>query len=481
MLIDSKRAPVRPQVLSLLALLILISVQVKLIYNTYELRNKEYFLREKGIINRAYVSSIRNDKLFPGGRLIIDTVIYKEIDHLEAAFRDDASRFRAIATTVCKSLFEQTRKGSSMDSLFRSILSTYKLADDLRYSLIVDGISVNFNGRDFIPLFNPGDLVWTSDLNNFKGIGMRIDGDLKKPERQSLTTSLNISADSGHSYQMSFKLYVDHPARFMGIVREMLPMLLLAVFSIVLIILIYYRTYKNWLKQKTLSEMQADFLNSIRHEFNTPITTIMVANKNIENSMLGKETEFFRSCTQIVNRQAMRLKLLVTQVLADTSSQSVEMDVTSTPLDQVTQEVVSDYKIQTSEGVEIQFKAGAGRSSVSMNKFLFTTLINNLLDNAVKHNNATRKIILVKTEQLDNSAILSVEDNGVGISRDDLEKIFNKFFKRNTRKYPGGLGLGLYYVKRAVIAHGWNINVESAEGAGTTFLITFKTSQLYEA
>src|SRR5690606_26002690 len=113
-------------------------------------------------------------------------------------------------------------------------------------------------------------------------------------------------------YRFGFSLNVDTPNRFMTILRQMMPAFSLALFSILSVVIIYYITFRNWLRQKKLSEMKSDFINSITHEFHTPLAAIIVANRTLSRI---SPSDNVSPLTEVINRQAGRLKKLIAQTL----------------------------------------------------------------------------------------------------------------------------------------------------------------------
>ena len=106
------------------------------------------------------------------------------------------------------------------------------------------------------------------------------------------------------------------------------------------------------------------------------------------------------------------------------------------------------------------------------------TLLNNIIDNAIKHNFSPSKLIHIGIEKNNDEIRLSITDNGVGIPKNSHRKVFEKFYQEDIRKSTGGLGLGLYYVNEIIKMHEWQLEIHSKKGHYTTFCIIIKKIML---
>lgn len=450
-------------------------MQFFLVYNTYKLKNEHFFLEKKSLINDLYSKSIRNDKVFPGAQRIIDQYIYGNMVVLEELHsKEDTSQFNIFKQSICDSIFKELVQKSNMDSLFSAIITKNKLSP-LQYRLFVKSISITFSGNNYISLYQAGIYypLINSDIQTPTGID--IDGTLKTVTKQNMVTSLNVSSAEAHSYQLAFALYVDSPDRYLSILKLMMPTFSLSILSILLVIIIYSFTFKNWVKQKKMAEMKSDFVNSITHEFNTPLVTIMVANKNLQNGKILEKKENIQPLTNIIERQSQRLRTLFSRVLDVTVMNESTLDKKEYCLNDLLDEILLDYRLKLSESnVEIEFIKDPGKKKVMLDKFWFTTMLINIFENAIKYNTNIVKEIKVITLKKKKDFEIHITDNGVGMSPQTVQHIFEKFYRNDTNdvKKEGGLGLGLFYTKQCIKAHGWHIEVRSVEGKGSEFIIS---------
>lgn len=462
------------KIIAVLSFLVLLGVQFFLVYNTYKLKDEHYFYAEKQLIKQVYSRDIRNDKVYPGGQKIIDSFIHKNMHQLEFLYKADPAAFNLKRQKICDSLFSALRASSPMDTVFAKILKENHLKHDLQYRLVIKTLSITFSGSNYIILFQNGHRLPLLDSNYIIPQGASVSGNLANLNMKNQVTSITVSAPDAYSYQITFELYVDSPNRTWAILSLMKPTFALSFFSLLAVMIIYFFTFRNWLRQKKLAEMKSDFVNSITHEFHTPLATIMVANKSLQNERILEKKENIAPLTDIISRQTSRLKTIFSQVLDITVMNNATLKKESYFLGDLLEEILLDYRLTlTSKNVEIKLDKVPDDYLVLLDKFWFTTTILNLLENAIKYNSAPVKKIRINAEQDKKMIQLSISDNGIGMSQKTIRHIFEKFYrsKNKSTEDVNGLGLGLFYVKQCILAHGWTLDVESKEGRGTQFII----------
>lgn len=455
------------RLIAIISLVCLVTVQFKLIYNTFELTNNQYYLKEKDIINQHYSAQIRNDKLFPGAQKIIDSHIMPRMALFQKLYETDRDAYEKTLAQVWKEMIAELRLKQNMDTIFANMIEQFHLNDKLRYGLYIEHLSLSFDGVNYVPVFLPSVKGITPSHPN----GDLIAGTLNKVDKQSQVSGYTVSAHTKNSYQITFMLYVDQDNRQLQIFKAMLPTFLLSLFTIALVVGIYFITYRNWMKQKKLTAMTSDFINSISHEFNTPIATILVANQSLESSVNDNDRTKSRDLIAVIKRQSLRLKNLINQSLMISQLSSVNLEKKRYYLPSVLLELLEDYSLKLDSNVSIVPDLQHEVNEVELNKFLFTTMIYNLLDNGIKYNTAKEKIIQVKVYSKEHFVFVEIQDNGVGIDLQNLRHIFKKFFRGKERVEEGGLGLGLFYVQQVVNLHGWELRVDSEVDKGSSFII----------
>lgn len=453
---------------------VLVSVLVYLTYVTFRFTDQAFQSTEKTIIKDHYAQSIRNDKLFPGGQAILDRYIAENIHVMEQRYLNDTSAFKRFRTELVDSLFMKLREESAMDSLFAQIREVYELSEDLDYLLTIQSIKLTFQQPHYISLFESEQPLtpWQDSLTT--EYGFSVSGDLRRPLPQNLITSYLVSTPADYSYRTTFSLYVDHKNRHFFVLKRMLPTLILGLFSIACVVSVYYVTYRKWIRQKRLAEMKSDFLNSITHEFNTPLSTIIVANKNLQHASITSEPSNMLTLTQIIDRQANRLKKLFDQVMDVTTMDSTTLSKEPVDINLLINDIVMDYRLKADEqGGELTLVLPPDPVVVDLNRFFVTTMVLNLFDNAIKYNLSAEKTLIVSVATTPSDVQVRIMDNGIGIPDHEKEHIFDKFYRLQGQgtQQLSGLGLGLYYVYQCIKIHGWFLTVNSQMGTGSQFII----------
>jgi two-component system phosphate regulon sensor histidine kinase PhoR len=469
------------KVIAVVSLLTLSCVQFFLLYNTYELKNDHYYLAEKGIITADYIAAIKNDKVMPGGGEIVDRYMMANMAALEAAYGRDrvggrgGREFGRLSQLVCDSVFRDLKRAYNIDSLLGAIVSRHHLDPKIRYASTIESLQIAFQRDQYIPIYQEGGNYPLIDSALQTKDGIRLGGTLEGLRVNNLAKNITVSSSVDHSYLISFSLYVDSFDRKSRILRLMMPAFLLSFLSVASVVLLYFITFRNWQRQKKLSEMKSDFINSISHEFHTPLSAIIVANRTMQNEKILASRESLLPLTEVVQRQAERLKTLIGQALRITTMNKLTLKPELLSVNHLLDELLLDYRLQTTEAaITLTLYEKALKDEVLVDPFWFATIILNLIDNAVKYNDKESKEIVVTTFSDRRALHIAIEDNGIGIPRDVQRHMFEKFYRGGVGVGSGvkGLGLGLFYVKQAVDSHSWKIELNSVAGRGSVFTIS---------
>ncbi|TBO39658.1 sensor histidine kinase [Pedobacter kyonggii] len=454
----------------LVSFLILLLVQLRLTYNSYVLRDRDYSLKEKTLINDEYGRSISDDKVFSGGGKIIDSVLSRNMPALKQTYLTNRTAFNKLSQRVSNTLLTELQRKSSMDSVFRSIVKRNVLDTNLQYLLTFQLIEVNFDiNIGNITIFDSQtDTLFKPDQKT--PYGVIIDGTLTDPNIQNRVTNLSVSGKLVYDYRITFNLFVDPPGRTLKVAYQMLPTFSLVALCIIIIVGINYYTYINWMRQKKETDVKSDFLNSIKHEFNTPITTILVASKSLDEEEVLNDRTRVKALIHIVERQARRLHSHINQML-EISEINNNINLEEIDLNYAVLTLVNDYKIKVHEPDSLTFDPNGSEILMMIDPFVFTTMLQNILDNSFKHNHSDIKMTVLFITEDKGGYILHIKDNGKGIEDTLKAKIFDKFFRADKDNTVPGLGLGLYYVRQCLDIHGWEISVRTELGKGTEFLV----------
>lgn len=260
-------------------------------------------------------------------------------------------------------------------------------------------------------------------------------------------------------------------------VRFMMP----AIGFTLVVIIIFGFTIFTIFRQKRLSEIKNDFINNMTHEFKTPISTISLAAQMLSDPTITKSESMFRHVCGIINDETKRLRFQVEKVLQmsmfDKSAATFKKK--EVEVDELIADVVNTFrlKVETSGG-SLRADLKAGDTKVFVDEMHFTNVIFNLMDNAVKYKNPEKDLnLVISTERREEKIVITIADNGIGIKKEDLKKIFERFYRVHTgnRHDVKGFGLGLAYVKNVIDNLDGNIHAESEYGKGTKFIITLPT------
>lgn len=248
--------------------------------------------------------------------------------------------------------------------------------------------------------------------------------------------------------------------------------------TVVLLVVILFFAYSLFviLKQKRLSEIQKDFINNMAHEFKTPISTIAVSAEVLKDPAIVRQPDRLLNYSGIIERENARLRHQVERVLQMAKLDKENIGLKKEPVDvhQVIRDTMENAAAALNEkhGV-ILCELHAHNPKIQADRLHLSNVLYNLIDNAIKYCRDT-PVITIRTSQVKNYLCLEVEDNGVGIARENHKKVFQKFYRVPTGDVHDvkGFGLGLHYVKSIVTAHKGTIRLESSLGAGSVFTIS---------
>ena len=276
-------------------------------------------------------------------------------------------------------------------------------------------------------------------------------------------------------FRISYEVYINFTNRSQLILKEMRMILILDLLTLALVFIVFYMTLRNMLKQKRLSEMKTDFINNMTHELKTPLSTISVASSSLGNRTIMQQQDKVEELSGLIKRQNKHLSELIDRILDINiwEKDQVKLKPEHVPVELWIREVVNAFLLKTDkESPEIRLNVNLNLETQLLDEVHMSTVVNNLLTNAKKYG-TNPCIIEVEVYDLDEDLILEVKDNGPGIRREDLKHLFEKFFRgeESKERVIKGLGLGLYYVKQIVEAHGGSITVQSVLKKGAKFTI----------
>jgi two-component system phosphate regulon sensor histidine kinase PhoR len=243
----------------------------------------------------------------------------------------------------------------------------------------------------------------------------------------------------------------------------------------VIIIAAFYITVRTMLNQKKMSEIKSDFINNMTHEFKTPLATISLAVDALKNEKVINDKAKWQYFNNIIKDENKRMNKHVETILqaALMEKQEFRLNLTSTHVHELLKQIVDNFQLQLQEKKgKIELLLNAANDIVRVDEVHFTNILSNLVDNAIKYSKENLVIKLI-THRTTKHFIIQVQDNGIGMSKETVKRVFEKFYRAHTGNIHNvkGFGLGMSYVKSVVDAHKSRIKVESTLGKGSTFSI----------
>ena len=409
-----------------------------------------------------------NDKRFLTEKELVDSLKDEiEDDHMIVLteFTD------SVNVIVRKKLSQITNRGKAMDAALNELvyeINTIDEATDDFYneSNITDLLSENLADNGIEIPFEFGVLIPENDsLTDLHSEGFNVSGSTKLYKTRLFPERL---------FSKSDLLLLSFPDQGMHIFRSLGLLFGGSVLFTLVIIVTFIITIRVILRQKKLSEIKSDFINNMTHEFKTPIATISLAVDSINNARVISDPEKVKYFTRIIGEENKRMNTSVENVLQMSLIDKRDFDFKPERFDfhDLISQVARNMQLQLDQKAgEIELDLKAENTIVHLDRLHFTNVVTNLVDNAIKY--AEKPHIELGTTNTDQFFIFSVKDNGRGLSREEKEKVFEKFYRVSSGNIHNvkGFGLGLSYVKAIVLASGGQIEVESKQGEGATFII----------
>lgn len=295
-------------------------------------------------------------------------------------------------------------------------------------------------------------------------------------------------SEKGEEYTYSQVLFRNDPASKMGVVKVHFPdmnsyifssvrfMMPAIVFTFILLVTFIF-TIVVVFRQKRYTEIKNDFMNNMTHELKTPIASISLAAQMLNDKSLTKSESMMNHLGGVIQEETKRLRFLVEKVLQmsmfdrkKTVFKKKELD-----LNEMVESIAHSFSLRVEHtGGRIYTDIGAVDSTIYVDEVHFQNAIFNLMDNAVKYGKPDQPLdIYMSTWNDDQHLYLSIRDTGLGIKKENLKKVFEKFYRVHTGNVHDvkGFGLGLAYVKQIVELHDGEISVDSEYRKGTKFTI----------
>ena len=416
-----------------------------------------------------------------------DGTVYSSFELKTFAIRPSSVPKAAILHTDKSSLAEATK---SLQEIVRNRYVYQKaLLDEVVYNILYTASDRPLKERVNFKLL---DLDIRHELQN-NGINIPYHFTVSTADGREVYRCPDYS-DEGERYCYTQTLFPKDPTSKKGVLRIHFPdmnsyifssvqfMIPAIVFTVILIITFIF-TIVVIFRQKRYTEIKNDFINNMTHELKTPISSISLAAQMLNDDSVGKSPQMMKHLGGVINDESKRLRFLVEKVLQmsmfdnkTASFKKKELD-----LNELLEQIASTFSLRVEHtGGKITMEIEAVDSALYVDEVHFQNAITNLMDNAVKYRKPDEPVnIHIRTWNENNHLCFSIADNGLGIKKENVKKVFDKFYRVHTGNVHDvkGFGLGLAYVKKIINLHDGEIRCESELGKGTKFIVSLPTLQ----
>lgn len=353
---------------------------------------------------------------------------------------------------------------TASDKPLRERIDFSLLANELTAQLQNNGISIPFH---YVVTTNSGRIVGGCECEDFN------------PKSQKDSYAQVLFRNDPPNKMGVLRVYFPTLQNYIySSVRFIIPSIIFTIFLLISFILTLYIIFR----QKKVSEVKNDFINNMTHEFKTPISTISLAAQMLNDPAVTKSPQMFQHISGVISDETKRLRFQVEKVLQMSMFErnANNMKLKETDANELIAGVVKTFTLKVEScGGTVDARLDAANPFVMADEMHFTNVIFNLLDNAVKYRKQDANLHLeVVTWNEIGKLFVSISDNGIGISKENLKKIFEKFYRVHTGNLHDvkGFGLGLAYVRKVIQDHKGTIRAESEVGTGTKFIISLPLS-----
>lgn len=293
------------------------------------------------------------------------------------------------------------------------------------------------------------------------------------PDRNSETYTLDLyDADNGSKVQI--RLFTEPLTA--TLLTQMAGILSASLLIIIVLAFVFWYLVHTLVRIRNLDEMKTDFSNNITHELKTPIAVALAANDALLNYGADADVARRKEYLTICREQLNRLGGMVEQILSMSMERrrNMALNITDVNVKDIVDSLVHEHTLKAGKKVTFTTSIAPEDMTLKADPMHFRNIMSNLIDNALKYSHDSVYITIRATKN-DGGAEISVEDNGIGIARDRLRYVFDRFYRvmDGNRYTVKGYGLGLFYVKSMTERMGGTVSVSSRQGEGTIFKLHF--------
>ncbi|MDQ1152604.1 sensor histidine kinase [Sphingobacterium zeae] len=353
-------------------------------------------------------------------------------------------------------------------------LAKRPLKDRLNIIIVQELIKEELAQRDIRAPFNIE--IWSTNnilLNNILN-----EAALKNP---SNTTRYSTALFKGDIGAAPGKLTIYFPDK-KAIIADNMGYLLLPMLALLFLLVgCFAYTLIIIFRQKKVSEMKTDFINNMTHEFKTPVATIMIASESLKDPDINADHKRVQKLANIIYDENVRLGNHIERVLdlARLEKETLKLDQVDVHINDLISAVTDSMQLRMQNiGGKFTIDLAATKDIVVGDELHFSNVFYNLLDNAIKYNKGDLHVN-IQSKNVGDSIVVTIADNGIGMSRDHLQKIFDQFYRIPTGNVHNvkGFGLGLSYVQDILRRLNGKITVKSEKDKGTTFEVILPTKK----
>ncbi|MDR0812371.1 MAG: HAMP domain-containing histidine kinase [Paludibacter sp.] len=381
--------------------------------------------------------------------------------YLQEKFQQDFSRSKTI---LDQAVFRWLKESENKD------ISERVDFEELNY--VVEKF-LNNNGVDLPFSYSINDKRGRAVFISHKDIPAASSGFLSKNN----VYTQRLFPSEGSSHEMFLKVIFPTKQNFilnsMTLLMPSLVLILVVLGIFIMALIIIFR-------QKQVNTVKNDFVNNMTHELKTPISSISLAAQMLKDPSVAMTPKMFTNLAKVINDESKRLEFIVEKVLqmAIFDKEQSFLKLKDINANKLIAEIVNNFSLKvTNKGGQITSDFKAANDEIFVDEVHFTNVIFNLMDNALKYCGDKPLILSVETWNEKENLCISIEDNGIGIAKDEQKRIFEKFYRVSTGNLHNvkGFGLGLAYVKKIITEHRGTIKIESEIGIGTKFIISIPT------
>ncbi|MFA6125812.1 MAG: HAMP domain-containing sensor histidine kinase [Bacteroidales bacterium] len=444
-------------ILSALAILIVVAIEIFLVLRIYRLETEKFDFRYREILQKGlnFIDRKGDNPGFSSAYYYMDFQSRKAIPF----YHDDEPDTTKFKEVVLQNFHKTLVQKEKLDSLLADYLKKVKMDTGFQSIFSITNLDL-YNEEIDVRIFNRStDTLW------------KYPDTLNIGKKQVPVTHYSYIADR---FAIGFDYYVDFNNKKDMVLKEIAGSLVIALLALLAVSIIFGLSLRNLMEERRLSQLKTDFINNMTHELKTPLSTISVATRTLENDSLLDDRVKTKEIVSVIKRQNRQLTKQINHLLEISmwERKQFSLDRRMHELEPFFLGIAESFRWECKEkACRIEERFSFLTKEAYIDEVQLTVALHNLLINAIKYSIKNPEVILEVI--CDDRLRISVTDNGIGIGKEDQKHIFDKFYRVSTGNVHKvkGLGLGLFYVRQIVEAHGGSIEVSSRPGKGSTFTI----------